>query len=655
MSEASNTDENDCVCLREHILSSCKSSSDWESLQELNECFTKYINWAHVLEQHNAIFRKQLDTLHRIEEVSNLEDGFLEQIKLNRQRISELSSQRTKLQHEWKDAEWVLNEHNNRYRSECEYQQQLRSTLGQLNKEADAALLRNLGFQIQCQLLKDDISSTKERNKKNFTEIKTYVDILRQIDQAKPRVSVVSCGITEEKFLAQRCVTILQSQLEEYGSIIYQLQSEKQRLQNETAVLEQTIKCTQESHDDEIQLYNEKVNMLHKDIEEAECTLEKCTGKCRHLDFYLASLENELDRYRRIIKKEGDRLNLAITTTPVMFSTNLQFGQTSLVGSRGRDLTQAIQDITSAKPRQKVLKENMQNNKDVTSKENMLEGMERGKPGEEGKEIEEQMDSVLYQNVGGEPEDVPDGSQISRGFKMLHDLLRGRLGKHKKKVPEPEPETEPEPEPEPEPAVDIYTKGRYVTVTGESSYVSPYFSSSPSAGHVSITKANGATPPDEDLGKEISIPVPVPSPAPSPPPLTPSTPTGNGKEGGNGKNDRKEGDKEEDVVGGKYGKSNENGGEEESQHPESDPAQPFKTNMWGNISDGSSQYLPLPLMPLPRASPSSEFISYEKVEMAESVKKISDDNRFKDYEETVVIVETMVEKTSKKKHGGRSY
>ncbi|XP_048843400.1 filensin-like [Brienomyrus brachyistius] len=617
---------------------------DWESLQELNECFTKYINWARVLEQHNAIFRKQLETLHRIEEVSNLEDGFVEQIKLNRQRISELSSQRTKLKHEWEDAEWVLTEHNNRYRSECEYQQQLRNTLGQLNKEAEAALLRNLGFQIQCQFLQDDISSTKERNKQNFTEIKTYVDILRQMDQANPRVSVVTCGITEEKFLAQRCVPILQSQLEEYGRTLYQLQSENHRLQNETAVLEQTIKSTRESYDDKIQLYNEKINMLYKDIEEAECKLEKHTSKCRYLAIYQASLENELDRYRRIIKKEGGRLNLAISATPVMFSTKLQFGQTTLVGSRGRDLTQAIQDISNAKPRLKVLKKKVLNHKDVTSKETVLEGMERGKPVEEEKEMKEQMDSVLYQNVGGEAEDVPDGSQVSRGFNMLRDLLRGRLGEHKKKVPEPEPE--------PEPAVDIYTKGRYVTVTGEGSYASPYFSSSPSAGHVFITKTKGATPSDEDLGREIPIPVPVPSPAPSPPPVTPSTPTGNGKEAGNGKNDRKEGDKEADAVGGKYGKSNENGGEEESRHPESDPAQPFK---WSNISDDSSHYLPLPLMPLPRVSPSSQFMSYEKIEMAESVKKTSDNNRVKAYKETVVIVETMVEKTSKKMHRGRSY
>lgn len=311
------------------------------------------------------------------------------------------------------------------------------------------------------------------------------------------------------------------------------------------------------------------------------------------------------------------------------------------------DLTQAIQDIANAKPRQKVLKEDALNDKDVTSKENVLEGMERGKPVEEGKEIEEQMDSVLYQNVGGEPEDVPDGSQISRGFQMLRDLLRRRLCKHKKKVPEPEPQ--------PEPVVNIYTKSRYVIVTGESSYMRPYFFSSPSAGHVSITKTNGTTPSDEDLGKEIPIPVPVPVPSPAPSPPPPSTPTGNGKEGGNGKNGRKEGDKEEDVVGGKYGKNDQNGGEEDSQHPESDPAQPFKTNESGNISDGGGHYLLLPIMPLPGASPSSGFMSYEKVEVAESVEKISDNDRFKAYEETVVIVETMVEKTSKKKHGGRSY
>lgn len=34
----------------------------------------------------------------------------------------------------------------------------------------------------------------------NLTAIKAYVDILRQIDQTNPRVSVVSCGITEVCF-----------------------------------------------------------------------------------------------------------------------------------------------------------------------------------------------------------------------------------------------------------------------------------------------------------------------------------------------------------------------------------------------------------------------------------------------------------------------
>lgn len=87
---------------------------DWESLQEFNECFTKYINWARLREQHNAVFREQLETLRGIEEASDLEAGFVTQIELNRQRISELSSRRTELEDERKKAEWVLNEHNHR-------------------------------------------------------------------------------------------------------------------------------------------------------------------------------------------------------------------------------------------------------------------------------------------------------------------------------------------------------------------------------------------------------------------------------------------------------------------------------------------------------------------------------------------------------------
>lgn len=75
----------------------------------------------------------------------------------------------------------------------------------------------------------------------------------------------------------------------------------------QTTILEQAIKNTQDSYDDEIQMYNEQIDSLRKEIEEAERSLEKFTSECRHLAMYQISLENELERYKRIIENEDNR------------------------------------------------------------------------------------------------------------------------------------------------------------------------------------------------------------------------------------------------------------------------------------------------------------------------------------------------------------
>jgi len=72
-------------------------------------------------------------------------------------------------------------------------------------------------------------------------------------------------------------------------------------------MLEQGIKNTQESYDNEIQMFNEKIESLRKDIDGAERSLEKFTSECRHLAMYQTSLENELERYKRIIENEDNR------------------------------------------------------------------------------------------------------------------------------------------------------------------------------------------------------------------------------------------------------------------------------------------------------------------------------------------------------------
>ncbi|XP_036840778.1 filensin isoform X2 [Oncorhynchus mykiss] len=618
----------------------------WESLQELNSRFARYINRARVLEQRNAVFRKQLETLQRMEEASGLEEAFTEQIGLNQQRIRELSADRAKLERELKDSCRMLDEFTNKYRNECEYQEQLRGTLEQLNKEADYALLRNLEFQIQSQFLQDDINSTKDRHRKNLAEIQTYVNILHQINQTISLVPNVAVGISEEKQLAQRRVPALQSQLEEYKSALCQLQAQKLHLQTETSVLENSIKSTQESYDDEIQLYNEQIESLRKDIEEAERSLEKYTNECRHLAMYQISLENELERYKRIIENEDNRLNSAIIGTPItLFTTNYRFTHTPTVSSRGRDITQAIQDISSVKPRQKNLAKKVMKKKEISPKDVMDSGQEervggaehmedeKGGMEEEEDEVNREKQSSLYTGVS--PQDVPDGAQISKAFDTLCNIVRDRMRKYKK----------------PEPIADFYTKGRYVLVTGDGSYLHPHFyTSSPSAGHVFVTICDGMVSPYDPFSPYTPSPDPPhPQPMPPPCPCIPTPPS----DGEGGKGDDKGG------KGGGKGKSRDVDPTPPPQPnpapaPGPDPKDPKCPSNPSGPKGGKddSRRRGLPPMPSPRGASSMppDSMSYEKVEMVESVERFSNDRKTKGYEETAMVVETMIEKTSKKKH-----
>ncbi|XP_062286797.1 filensin [Scomber scombrus] len=646
----------------------CESSAGisaiqgWESLQELNSRFARYINRARVLEQRNAVFRKQLETLQRMEEASGLEEAFTEQIDVNRQRIRELCSDHSKLERELKDACSMLDEFTSKYRNECDYQEQLRCTLEQLNKEADSALLRNLEYQIQSQFLQDDINSTRDRHKKNLAEIQTYVNILQQINQTLPLAPNVSVGISEEqeKLLAQRKVPGLQSQLEEYKSALCQLQAQKQRLQTETAMLEQTIKSTQECYDDEIQMYNEQIESLRKEIEEAERSLEKFTSECRHLAMYQTSLENELERYKRIIENEDNRLNSAIIGTPItLFTTNYRYTHTPSASSRGRDITQAIQDITSIKPRQKILAKKVLKKKELTPKDVIDSGQEDRNGGVAGDAPDEETRVIPSEGMqedmvkrteqrplltGVSPQDVPDGAQISKAFDTLCNIVRDRMRKYKK----------------PEPIADFYTKGRYVLVTGDGSYPHPcFYTSTPSAGHIFVTIRNGMMPPYDPNGPSKPTPLP-PQPMPDPRPLSPTLPSNGGgkadpkgKDNG-GKGKQKNGDiqphpKDPNPVPSPPGPKDPTPAADQPAGPkkkdDNGPRGPTpkaaprgaSTSSSSSSSTSSSSYTP-------------GAMSYEKVEVVESVEKFSNDRKVKGYEETSMVVETMIEKSSKKKH-----
>ncbi|NXK43989.1 BFSP1 protein, partial [Chauna torquata] len=616
-----------------------------ENLQELNERFASYINRARVLEQRNTILRKQLETFQRMDELVGLEEAFAGQNEFNRQRMRELASDRAKLEREEKDAQRMLDEYRNKYRNEREYQQKLKETLERLNKEADEALLCNLELQIESQFLQDDINATKDRYKKNLMEIQTYVNILQQIIQTTPRVSPITTGICEEKLIAERRIPVLQSQLEEYKSILCQLQAQKYKLQTETTMLEQTIKNTQESYDDEIQLYNEQIENLRKGIEEAERTLEKYTTDCRQLVIYQQSLENELERYKRIIENEDSRLNSAIAGTPVTLFTQI-YRPVQPQASRGRDITQAMQEIASVKPRQKALTKKISRKKEIMSKditdglspekmyERTLEALDQDQlefghegsvtcePGQEGLEL------VEKETV---PEDVPDGAQISKAFDKFCNIVREKIRAYKR----------------PEPKTDAHPKGRYVLVTGEGSYEEPCFlpSSIPAGGGITVSTSNGKV----TIGGDVE---PIPE---LPEPTEPS-------------------EKEKrDIC--------ERREEFEPQLKEEEKECVFE---WAKRRGKIEQITKYPDISEPETVPSPGLISptepgvlreteydredkqdllfreaglpgsmsYEKVEVVESIEKFSDD-RIQTYEETAMIVETTIEKTSKKKAGDK--
>ncbi|KAE8600967.1 hypothetical protein XENTR_v10013479 [Xenopus tropicalis] len=607
-----------------------------ENLHELNERFANYINRARVLEQRNGIFRKQLETFQRMDEISGLEEAFEEQIELNQQRIRELASDRSRLEREYKDAQRMVEEFKNKYKNECEHQLHLKDTLENLNKEADEALLSNLELQIQSQFLQDDINAAKERYKKNLMEIQTYVSILQQIIQTTPRVAAITAGIGEEKLISERRIPILQSQLEEYKSILSQLQAQKLKLQSETSVLEETIKSTQESYDDEIQLYNEQIEVLKKGMEEVEKSLEKLMNDCRQLSIYQQSLEHELERYKRIIENEDHRLNSAIVGTPItLFMQSVKSSQMST--TRGRDITLAIQDIATAKPRQKMFQRKMLRRKEIPCIEisdinNQHEVLEKDESSIEKGPTESEHDNTTLGEAekdldpfepGVSEEDVPDGAQISKAFNKLYGMVRGRMITYTK----------------PEPTTELFAKSRYVLVTGESSYEDPCFcsSSTQTGGRVNVSIIPYVMP-----GNDI---LPIPG---LPEPFEPSD---SGDDEANRKD--KYPDKPEDVT--KFDDEEE------------------RKNKKGKQTKGKYKALPIVIIPdggtrrdyeqpqIYSPGANNEYMasqavrdadclhsmSYEKVEVVESIEKISDDS-LKSYEETATIVETVIEKTRKK-------
>lgn len=325
------------------------------------------------------------------------------------------------------------------------------------------------------------------------------------------------------------------------------------------------------------------------------------------------------------------------------------------------DITQAIQDITSVKPRQKILAKKVLKKKELTPKDVTDSGQEERNGGGAGEALDEETKGFSSEGMqedmvkrteqrpvltGVSPQDVPDGAQISKAFDTLCNIVRDRMRKHKK----------------PEPIADFYTKGRYVLVTGDGSYPDPcFYTSTPSAGHIFVTIRNGMMPPYEPYGPSKPTPLP-PQPMPDPRPLSPTLPSN-----GEGKDDDKGGKGKDN--GGK-GKNKKGEPQPHSKDPSPSPSGPKDPTPAAddpagpkNNKDDNGPSGPTP-KPAPRGASTSsssssstgtssytpDAMSYEKVEVVESVEKFSNDRKVKGYEETSMVVETMIEKSSKKKH-----
>lgn len=249
--------------------------------------------------------------------------------------------------------------------------------------------------------------------------------------------------------------------------------------------------------------------------------------------------------------------------------------------------------------------------------------------------------------AGVSPQDVPDGAQISKAFDTLCNIVRDRMRKYKK----------------PEPIADFYTKGRYVLVTGDGSYPHPSFcTSTPSAGHIFVTIRDGVEPPDEPQGRSTPSP-PPPQPKVEPRPVSPTLPSNGAGEkdddkGGKGKdNDQEPKSKDPSPVPPPSGPSpGPKDPTPADSHPKKDvddirPVGPSpKPAPRSGSTSSSSSSSSSSSTSTSTGSFSPDAMSYEKVEVVESVEKFSNDRKVKGYEETSVVVETMIEKSSKKKH-----
>ncbi|XP_048204716.1 filensin isoform X1 [Perognathus longimembris pacificus] len=631
------------------VLESRVAEPSLAALQGLGERVAAHIQRARALEQRHAGLRRQLDAFQRLGELTGPEDALARYIEANHQRARDLVAERARLERQGAEAQRTLDEFRTKYENECECQLVLKEMLERLNKEADEALLHNLRLQLEAQFLQDDISAAKDRYKKNLLEIQTYIGILQQITQTASPASTIMTGMKEEKLLTEREVAALRSQLEESQEVLHHLQVQRAELQAQTMTLEQAIKSAHESYDDEIQIYNEQIEGLRKEIDEAERTLEKSSYDCRQLTVAQQTLRHELDRYHRILEIEGNRLSSAFMETPITQFTPSRGASLSL-GSSAKDLTRAVQDITTAKPRQKGLPRSLPRRKEIITQDKAEESVQDAslKIQQDTKSVQAEFKEEGDQQRAGDgetgspdqegrPEDVPDGGQISKAFGKLCKMVKERV-----KGPK---------EPVPEPSIGLYTKGHHVLVTGDASYVDPGFHSSsiPARGRVLISIE------EDPMSHDGHV---EPSPEQPTPPLENGPEGPQGRDGGRVSNqqatDKENGINAEEAKGPRE----KDDGRKEEEGPKrvcpviiSGPEGPSTPHAQGpeasqDRAEGPGNKNSSLLGKIPPKS-----LAFKKVEVVESIEKISTES-IETYEETSVIVETVIGKTKANKKLG---
>ncbi|CAK6447410.1 unnamed protein product [Pipistrellus nathusii] len=621
------------------------------ALQGLGERVAAQVQRARALEQRHGVLRRQLDAFQRLGELAGPEDALLRQVEGNRQRARDLAAERARLERQGAEAQRALDEYHSKYENECECQVLLKETLQRLDKEADEALLRNLHLQIEAQFLEDDISAAKDRYKKNLLEIQTYASLLQQIIQTTPQAAAITDGTREEKLLMEREATTLQGQLEESREVLSLLQAQRAELQAQTATLEQAIKDAHESYDDEIQLYNEQIETLRKEIEETERSLEKSSYDCRQLVVAQQTLKNELHRYHRIIENEGSRLSSTLFEVPATLFTTGR-GVSLSPQSSGKDFARAVQDITTAKPRQKGPPKTIPRKKEIIAKDRGEENLEdTPRKGPEDTKlvrvvVKEEEESKLESGVEeasppipeGGPEDMQDGGQISKAFGQFCKMVKERV-----RSPE-----------EPEPPVDLHPKGHYVLVSGDASYVDPGFCSVsiPARGRVVVSTEDGSLHGDQAM---------EPSSEQPPPSRENGRGCPQGREDGHPPNQHIAGKEVERDTEELKGPGEKQDGQKEDEGPSrpcvvvtpdpqgqsASPLQRPRASQGGpeGQEDRSGSWQ--------ERSPAGT-LAYERMEVMESMEKFSTES-IQTYEETAVIVETLIGKTkaNKKKLGDK--